>query len=497
MIHKILYVDDNPEGGRLQQALGDDFSITTAQTGTEFKRELEKSPFPYDIVLVDYRLGTEFRPGYANGIALTKDLLEVHPGAQIIGLSRYLESSLTPEPGGVIGEWILAGARWFCDKPDLLAGSDRACQILRRCAEHGARLRSLLSPIPTATLDHYPGLAATLLALRRIAQYPVPVLLTGETGTGKELLAARIHELSQRRGPFIVGNCANLRGELAEVMLHGQEFHQNDPRAPGFPKAGWFEQAEGGTVFLDEIGDLPLDAQASLLRVLQERKVRRVLGADWIPVDFRLIAATNRSLTPMAETGAFRTDLFFRIAVFQINVPALAERKSDIPKLVQYFVDRYGKLFGRRIRLSADIVNYLQRRPYPGNVRELENVIQRLIVLASSEEPALDEVRSIDRLILSPPAASSRDVVSREQYAVLLARWMRQHIEKLGAPMGFRSKTSFVRAAIEEMDSTFDLDRSFPRTPHHVLTELVQAVDKQLYHDILQRSRNAAHAGQE
>ncbi len=334
--------------------------------------------------------------------------------------------------------------------------------------------------------------------MTRIARYPVSVLLVGETGTGKELLANRLHELSGRRGRFIVGNCANLRGELAEVMLHGQEYHQNDPRARGFPKPGWFEQAEGGTVFLDEVGDLPSEAQASLLRVLQERKVRRVLGSDWLPVDFRLVAATNRPLPQLAEKGLFRTDLYYRLTVFEIRVPSLKERKGDVGQLAQSLLARYGLLFGRQVRLSAEVIRYLVGRRYPGNVRELENVIQRVVVLASSDEPGLAEVQAIDRLVLSPSTAGPLAIDSREEYAQALVEWLRAHVADLGKAMGFRSKTALIRAGVAEVSKRYELSSGLPRTPHHVLTELVRPVDASLYEEIetrARRKRKSSHEG--
>jgi transcriptional regulator with GAF, ATPase, and Fis domain len=305
----------------------------------------------------------------------------------------------------------------------------------------------------------------------------VPVLILGETGTGKELLARRIHASSGRGGPFVVGNCANLRGELAEVMLHGQQVHHNDPRARGYPKPGWFELAERGTLFLDEIGDLPLDAQASLLRVLQERQVRRLLADDWISVDFRLVAATNRDLESDMADHLFRRDLYFRLSAFPIRVPALRERRDDIPKLLEYFRIRYTLAFSRDVVFAPDVVEFFVRREYPGNIRELENLVQRVVALAPSARPTVDEVTAVDFPLMSAPSSSdapTESVTSQRQYAQLLTDWIEKHIDELGTSPDYRSRTAFIRAAITHVCSSHVVPGDYPKSEQYILKELIR-----------------------
>ena len=232
------------------------------------------------------------------------------------------------------------------------------------------------------------GLADTLTLAGKAAHHDSPVLLLGETGTGKDLIASYIHNVSARNtGPFIRVNCGAIPESLMDSELFGHE--KGAFTGAASLKRGKFERAHGGTIFLDEIGELPLAAQVRLLRVLQNREVERVGGTETFTVDIRIIAATHRDIKHMVDTGQFREDLFFRLSVFPINVPALRERKEDIPALLEYFVGRKSKLLklGQPPRMTPQLVERLCRYSWPGNVRELENVIERALII--NEGPML------------------------------------------------------------------------------------------------------------
>ncbi len=230
------------------------------------------------------------------------------------------------------------------------------------------------------------GIRRVLKAVETVAPTDAGVLLNGETGTGKELIVRSIHELSLRKDrPLIKINCAALPPGLMESELFGHE--KGSFTGAYTKKLGRFEMANGGTIFLDEIGDLQLDLQAKLLRVLQEGEFERVGGHQTIRVDVRMIAATNRDLEDCIQEGKFRADLFYRLNVFPIRIPPLRERKEDIPLLVKYFVMKYGARFRKNIeRIPQITVDALLAYSWPGNIRELENLIERAVILCQSTQ---------------------------------------------------------------------------------------------------------------
>lgn len=232
--------------------------------------------------------------------------------------------------------------------------------------------------------------------IAQVADSDATVLIQGETGTGKELLARAIYSLSDREDrPFIKVNCAALPENLIESELFGHE--KGAFTGALQQKKGRFELADKGTIFLDEIGELPLDLQAKLLRVLQEGEFERLGGTATIKVDVRIVAATNRDLEEMVEEGTFREDLFYRLNVFPISNPPLRQRKEDIPLLVKHFVNKYGKRMGRQInKISQADINELQQYHFPGNIRELENMVERAMILA--KDGVLDLKASFDRV---------------------------------------------------------------------------------------------------
>jgi PAS domain S-box-containing protein len=230
-----------------------------------------------------------------------------------------------------------------------------------------------------------PALQTVLSSVVRVAPTDSTVLITGETGTGKELIARAIHKHSQRSGQaFISVNCASIPSSLIASELFGHE--KGAFTGAVQRRQGRFELAHSGTIFLDEVGDLPAETQIALLRVLQERQFERVGGNRILPTDVRVIAATNRDLTAAITAGTFRADLFYRLNVFPIEVPPLRKRKEDIPMLVEYFVKRYAENAGKQIRtIDMNTLELCQSYPWPGNIRELQNIVERSVILSSSD----------------------------------------------------------------------------------------------------------------
>ena len=229
------------------------------------------------------------------------------------------------------------------------------------------------------------ALRKVLAQVSKVAPTDSTVLILGETGTGKELIARAIHNRSNRaKRAFIRVNCGAISPSLIASELFGHE--KGSFTGALQRRLGRFESADGGTIFLDEIGELPPETQVALLRVLQEREFERVGGNQTISVDVRVLTATNKDLSAAVAEGTFRQDLFYRLNVFPIQVPALRDRVDDIPLLVEYLVDRYAKKAGKRIRsISKDTLNLFQSYDWPGNIRELQNVIERAVVLCDGE----------------------------------------------------------------------------------------------------------------
>lgn len=230
-----------------------------------------------------------------------------------------------------------------------------------------------------------PAMKRVLALVNKVAETQAPVLITGESGTGKEVIAKLIHQLSPRsEGPFIKINCAAIPETLLEAELFGYE--KGAFTGATHSKPGLFELAEGGTLFLDEIGEMPFSLQSKLLRVLQDNTFRRLGSLRELRINFRLITATNRDLTKMIEEGTFREDLYWRLNVIHVHIPPLRERREDILPLARYFMAKFSQKYGKDVNeLSQEALQALLKHPFPGNVRELENRIERGIILAESD----------------------------------------------------------------------------------------------------------------
>lgn len=304
-----------------------------------------------------------------------------------------------------------------------------------------------------------------LTQVTKVAPSDSTVLVLGETGTGKELIARAIHKRSNRSSrAFIRVNCAAIPASLIASELFGHE--KGSFTGALQRRLGRFELADGGTIFLDEIGDLPAETQIALLRVLQEREIERVGGSKPIPVDVRILAATNRNLKAAIAAGTFREDLFYRLNVFPIQIPSLRERIDDIPLLATYLIERYAKKAGKRIRnIQEETLTLFQTYDWPGNIRELQNVIERAVVLCESE------TFSVDETWLKPEG--QRPLGSRVPLSTTLAEHEKELIEaaladcggQTGGPAGAAVKLGLPRQTLESRIKALRIDRHRFKTP--------------------------------
>jgi len=306
-----------------------------------------------------------------------------------------------------------------------------------------------------------PALQAVLSRVSKVAPSDSTVLITGETGTGKELVARGIHRRSHRVSrAFVSVNCAAIPRDLIASELFGLQ-------AGAFTGAmqrriGRFELANGGTIFLDEVGELAADTQVALLRVLQEREFERVGGRQPIRVDVRVIAATNRDLKAAVSSGTFREDLYYRLNVFPVEVPPLRERRKDIPLLVEYFIDRYARKAGKNIRsVEKKTLQLLQSYPWPGNIRELQNVIERSVILCETEKFLIDESwlsqqprdkRSGGRMyLLQKVAATEKEIIEEA---------LRESRGRVFGPSGAAAKLGIARSTLESKIQSLNINKN-------------------------------------
>jgi len=329
-----------------------------------------------DVVLTDFRM-----PGM-DGRQLLREIKALNPDVEVIVVTAY---------GTVVDAvaCLKEGAADYLLKPlDL----DAVEHVVRRSVEHRHLLRENRDlRRRLGEVESLPGIvtgggpmAEALSTVARVAPTPVTVLIYGESGTGKELVARALHAASPRKnGPFVAVNAAALSPTLLESELFGHErgAFTGAERA----REGRFEVADGGTLFLDEVGDLPAEVQVKLLRVLQERSVERVGSSRPRPVDVRIVSATHRDLLADVREGRFREDLYYRLSVVSLELPPLRRRRADIPLLVEHFIRKFAAAGGEAKAFSREAMDLLVRYDYPGNVRELENVVQRALVLARGD----------------------------------------------------------------------------------------------------------------
>ena len=374
-MEKILIIDDEAFiCENVQRILaGEGFQVCAAASGQE-ARDLVASE-EIDLALLDLNLGTE------NGIDVLKALKELDPELLVIIITGYgsVESAV---------ESLKLGAFHYMKKPfkadalRLIVKLALKTQTLKREVR---KLKSGNGALPgrSPIIGRSEAFNEVVAQVREIARIPSTVLITGESGTGKELVARAIHDMSDRKDAgFIAINCASIPAALLESELFGHE--RGSFTGASCRKKGLFEEAHHGTVFLDEIGEMDMAMQAKLLRVLQERTIRRVGAVKDIGIDVRVIAATNRDLAQRIADRSFREDLFYRLNVFPIHVPPLRERTADISALAAFFLDSFSRAFGRDFRsVSDEAERLMEQYAWPGNIRELRNVIERICIMRS------------------------------------------------------------------------------------------------------------------
>jgi PAS domain S-box-containing protein len=310
-----------------------------------------------------------------------------------------------------------------------------------------------------------PVLKSVLSRISKVAPSDSTVLITGETGTGKELVARAIHRRSARASrAFVSVNCAAIPRDLIASELFGHE--KGAFTGATQQRLGRFELANGGTLFLDEVGDLPAETQIALLRVLQEHEFDRVGGNRRIRADVRVIAATNRDLQAAISTGDFRSDLFYRLNVFPIDMPSLQERKSDIPLLVEYFVDRYATKAGKSIKhVNKKTLELLQSYPWPGNIRELQNVIERSVILCDTEIFSIDQSWLPQRPAWAPdsrPAELPGRLVAQEKNLIEAA--LKAARGRISGPSGAAVKLGIPRSTLESKIRSLNINKNLFRS---------------------------------
>jgi len=378
---KLLIVDDELS---VRDSLGkwfreEGYDVGTAENASDALTHLAEHR--WDAALVDIKMrGTD-------GIELQRRIHEIDSELIVIMMTGYasVETAVTA---------LKNGAYDYVTKPldpDEISHLVKKALAHKRTEQENIRLKETVAEVarPEDIIGQSSAMQKVFDAIETVGPTDATVLITGESGTGKELVARAIHHASPRRfHPLVVIHC----GALTETLLESELFGHEKGAFTGaqYRKKGKFEIAEGGTVFLDEIGDISLKTQTDLLRVLQEREIVRVGSNQPIKVDFRCVAATNKDLETLIDEGTFRPDLFYRLNVFHIELPPLRDRRDDIPPLVNHFVRKFSLAMSKRItRVAPPAMNLLQQQVWTGNVRELENAVERAMVVA--QEPELRE----------------------------------------------------------------------------------------------------------
>jgi transcriptional regulator with GAF, ATPase, and Fis domain len=391
-----------------------------------FRYNAERGEYgPGDIeqqVLERLELAKRFEPHHFERVRPDATVIEIH-------------GTPLPNKGGFVTTYTDITARKQAQE-ELRRQNDRLREEIEAHRRSKATIDYLVDEIKSGhNFEEIVGesepLRGVLDQLQRVAVTDSTVLIQGETGTGKELFVRAIHNLSMRKNqPLVKVNCAALPRELIESELFGHE--RGAFTGATQQRKGRFELADKGTIFLDEVGELSLEAQAKLLRVLQEQEFERVGGAQTIRADVRVIAATNRDLATEVDGGGFRSDLFYRLSVFPLNIPPLRERRFDIPLLAQHFMEKFSRRLGRQFDgLAPEFLAEIMSYSWPGNVRELENVIERAAVL--SPGPVLNPAGSLDRAVVE----RADDIREPAWGSGTLEEVERTHISKVLASTGW------------------------------------------------------------
>ena len=377
MKYRLLIVDDETDSRDALAELADrwGYEVQTASDGTEaLRRAIEWHP---DVILTDLVMPN------MDGLWLLRALRAELPDCPVVLLTGRGTVQTAVQA-------IKEGAYDFIEKPleisRLRVVLDRALEKKETMREVQLLRRRLAALAPgTDMIGSGPAMQRVFELVKKVAPANASVVIAGESGTGKEVVARAIHSLSQRKDkPFVALNCGAIPPTLIESELFGYErgaFTGADQR-----RLGNFELAHGGTLFLDEVGELPIEMQGKFLRVLEERKVRRLGGKSEVEVDVRVLCATNRDLKEEIKRGRFREDLYFRLHVFTIQLPALKERREDVPLLVQHFIEKFNGETGKHVQgMTPGAMNVLQGYAWPGNIRELRNTVERAMILTDGD----------------------------------------------------------------------------------------------------------------
>ena len=438
---RLLVVDDEQSIRKLCMTIGGSlgYSCTEAESAeTALARIEQEGP---DLILTDLKLPTR------SGVELLRQAKSLFPRTEVAIMTGHgsIESAV---------DAMKLGAYDYIEKPFRV---EKMRLLLQRMAEkvrlvtENEFLRERVST--EDNLDGIVGASANiqdvLRMVSRLKDTRTPVLIAGESGTGKELVARAIHfRGAMAQTPFVAVDCGSLVPTLMESELFGYEKGAFTGAIKS--KAGLFQAADGGTIFLDEVGELPSETQIALLRVLQEREFQRVGGNESLKTDVRVVAATNRDLQAAISDGRFRDDLFYRLNVFPIEVPALRERKEDIPLLVEYFVGRYATQAGKKITgISKRSMELLQSYKWPGNIRELQNVIERSVIISDSKDLSIDESWLVGR---SPGGDSatqpfSETLLAREKEMIEAA--LAESNGRVSGPRGAAAKLGIPQSTLD------------------------------------------------
>jgi len=384
--YPILYVDDEEDNLNVFRFnFRSTFTVFTASSGEEGLEVLRNRPIA--VVISDQRMPK------MTGLEFLREARRVRPQALGIILTAYRDVDVLVEAIRLGHIYRFVTKPWNAEElRAVILQVQELCHLREENERLEAKLRAYAGYLDEQEHQDFnfgnivgdsPGLERVLHQIERVAPTASTVLIRGETGTGKELVAHAIHLNSPRcDGPFVKVNCAALSPGVLESELFGHE--KGAFTGAVSRRMGRFELADGGSLFLDEVGDIPPEIQVKLLRVLQEREFERVGGEETIKIDVRVVSATHRNLEALVSSGAFRQDLYYRLNVFPIELPPLRERPTDVPLLVQHFITRFSPVTGKRVaRVDESFMDTLMAYPWPGNVRELENLVERAMVLCS------------------------------------------------------------------------------------------------------------------
>lgn len=370
---KIVVADDELRIRKMicRLLMDEGYEVMPVENGREAVEALLS--FQPDVILLDQQMPV------MTGVEALEEIKQISPNQVVLFVTAFGSISLAVDA-------VKKGAYDFIEKP---FDNDKLLLTVGRAVEHSrmkgeiSNLKKSLGEKKSAVIGDNTGLKQVMTQVRRVAETNATVLIHGESGTGKELIARAVHDNSLRsQGPFVAINCGAIPLTLMESELFGHERGAFTDAKEA--KAGTFERADGGTLFLDEVGELPLDAQVKLLRVLEERRITRIGGKKAIPVDVRIVAATNRNLDDEVKNGHFRLDLLYRLNVFTLILPPLRERKEDIPLLTNFFIRKYNRTLSLDVQsVSPEAISLLTSYDWPGNVRDLENAIQSSMILCT------------------------------------------------------------------------------------------------------------------